>query len=44
MLNMIVGVGVVLKMTVVDSESCFDNLCGSYLQSRLHSRGLPYSS
>lgn len=31
---MIVWVNVVLNRTVVDSNSCFDNVCGSYLQSK----------
>ena len=32
---MIVRVSVVLNRTVVvDSDSCFDNLCGSHLQSQ----------
>ena len=34
-LNLIVRVNVVLNRTVdVDSDLCFDNLCGSHLQSQ----------
>ena len=34
-LNLIVRVNVVLNRTVVfDSDRCFDNLCGSHLQSQ----------
>ena len=34
--SMIVRVNVVLNRTVVDSDSRFDNLCGSHLQCILH--------
>ena len=36
MVSMIVRVNVVLNKTVVDSDSRFDNMCGSHLQCILH--------